>query len=36
VQVFLRFRDFPGKYIMHCHNTIHEDHSMMGRFDIVP
>jgi FtsP/CotA-like multicopper oxidase with cupredoxin domain len=36
VQVFLRFRDFPGKYLMHCHNTIHEDHSMMGRFDIVP
>ncbi|TFZ00703.1 bilirubin oxidase [Ramlibacter henchirensis] len=35
VQVYLRFRDFPGKYIMHCHNTIHEDHAMMARFDIV-
>ncbi|KQT11628.1 hypothetical protein ASG30_04830 [Ramlibacter sp. Leaf400] len=36
VQVFLRFRDFPGKYLMHCHNTIHEDHAMMGRYDILP
>jgi FtsP/CotA-like multicopper oxidase with cupredoxin domain len=35
VSVFLRFRDFTGKYIMHCHNTIHEDHAMMGRYDIV-
>jgi FtsP/CotA-like multicopper oxidase with cupredoxin domain len=34
VSVFLRFRDFPGRYIMHCHNTIHEDHSMMIRYDI--
>jgi FtsP/CotA-like multicopper oxidase with cupredoxin domain len=34
VSVFLRFRDFTGKYIMHCHNTIHEDHAMMGRYDI--
>jgi FtsP/CotA-like multicopper oxidase with cupredoxin domain len=36
VRVFLRFRDFEGKYMMHCHNTIHEDHAMMIRFDIVP
>jgi len=35
VRVFLRFRDFLGKYVMHCHNTIHEDHAMMGRWDIV-
>ncbi|TFZ05493.1 bilirubin oxidase [Ramlibacter henchirensis] len=35
VQVFLRFRDFVGKYVIHCHNTIHEDHAMMGRWDIV-
>jgi FtsP/CotA-like multicopper oxidase with cupredoxin domain len=35
VQVFMRFRDFTGKYVMHCHNTIHEDHSMMARWDIV-
>jgi FtsP/CotA-like multicopper oxidase with cupredoxin domain len=33
--VFLRFRDFVGKYVMHCHNTVHEDHAMMVRWDIV-
>lgn len=33
-RVFLRFRDFPGKYVMHCHNTVHEDHEMMMRWDI--
>ncbi|MDB5890825.1 MAG: hypothetical protein JWP47_1656 [Polaromonas sp.] len=36
VQVFIRFRDFLGAYMMHCHNLIHEDHAMMLRFDIVP
>lgn len=29
-----RFRDFTGKYVMHCHNTIHEDAAMMVRWDI--
>jgi FtsP/CotA-like multicopper oxidase with cupredoxin domain len=36
VKVFLRFRDFNGKYMMHCHNLIHEDHAMMIRWDVVP
>jgi FtsP/CotA-like multicopper oxidase with cupredoxin domain len=35
MRVFLRFRDFAGKYVMHCHNMIHEDHMMMVRWDIV-
>ena len=35
VEVFLRFRDFKGKYVMHCHNLAHEDHEMMVRWDIV-
>jgi FtsP/CotA-like multicopper oxidase with cupredoxin domain len=35
VQVFLRFRDFLGKYPIHCHNVLHEDHEMMLRFDVV-
>ena len=35
LRVFLRFRDFLGKYMMHCHNLIHEDHAMMIRWDIV-
>ncbi|MBA2964799.1 MULTISPECIES: multicopper oxidase family protein [Ramlibacter] len=36
IRVFLRFRDFSGKYVMHCHNLIHEDHAMMVRYDILP
>jgi FtsP/CotA-like multicopper oxidase with cupredoxin domain len=35
VRILIRFRDFRGKYVMHCHNLIHEDHAMMLRFDIV-
>jgi FtsP/CotA-like multicopper oxidase with cupredoxin domain len=35
VKVFIRFRDFTGKYMMHCHNLTHEDHAMMIRFDVV-
>jgi FtsP/CotA-like multicopper oxidase with cupredoxin domain len=35
VRVLIRFRDFGGKYMMHCHNLTHEDHAMMVRFDIV-
>ena len=36
VRVLVRFRDYVGKYVMHCHNLIHEDHAMMGRWDIEP
>ncbi len=35
IEIFLRFRDFKGKYLMHCHNLVHEDHAMMVRWDIV-
>jgi FtsP/CotA-like multicopper oxidase with cupredoxin domain len=35
IRVLLRFRDFKGKYVMHCHNLVHEDHAMMLRWDIV-
>ena len=34
VTLFFRFRDFLGRYPMHCHNTIHEDHAMMLRWEI--
>jgi FtsP/CotA-like multicopper oxidase with cupredoxin domain len=33
-RVFLRFRDFEGRYVMHCHNLLHEDHAMMIWFEI--
>jgi FtsP/CotA-like multicopper oxidase with cupredoxin domain len=36
VQLFFRFRDFVGRYPMHCHNLVHEDHAMMLRWDIGP
>ena len=35
VKVFVRFRDFTGKYLLHCHNLSHEDHAMMARWDVV-
>ncbi|NQD92881.1 multicopper oxidase domain-containing protein [Pseudomonas sp. CrR25] len=35
IRVLVRFRDFYGKYVMHCHNLIHEDHAMMVRWDIA-
>lgn len=35
VRIFIRFRDFTGKYMMHCHNLTHEDHAMMVRFDVI-
>ncbi len=32
--VALRFREFGGAYMEHCHNTQHEDHAMLLRWDI--
>jgi FtsP/CotA-like multicopper oxidase with cupredoxin domain len=34
VEIFLKFRDYTGPYVFHCHNMEHEDHAMMGRFDV--
>ncbi|MCI0588508.1 MAG: multicopper oxidase domain-containing protein [Planctomycetes bacterium] len=36
VKLFMQFRDWLGKYPMHCHNTVHEDHQMMLRWDVIP
>lgn len=36
MSLYVRFRDWLGRYPMHCHNTVHEDHAMMVRFDVVP
>lgn len=35
-QIKMQFRDFLGHYPMHCHNTVHEDHAMMLRWEIIP
>jgi len=29
VEVYRNFRTYTGKYVAHCHNLAHEDHSMM-------
>jgi len=36
VLLFFRFRDWLGKYPIHCHNVIHEDHAMMGLWNVEP
>jgi FtsP/CotA-like multicopper oxidase with cupredoxin domain len=33
VQLAIRFREFAGTYMEHCHNTQHEDHAMLMRWD---
>ncbi len=34
VEIAIRFREFAGSYMEHCHNTQHEDHSMLLRWDL--
>ena len=36
VRVIVRFDDFPGKWMFHCHILDHEDHGMMGILDVRP
>lgn len=36
VRVFYRFGDFRGRYVIHCHNNVHEDNAMMLIWDIQP
>lgn len=35
VQVMARFAPHKGKYMVHCHNIVHEDHDMMTQFEVV-
>jgi FtsP/CotA-like multicopper oxidase with cupredoxin domain len=34
VSVYLQFREFAGTFVEHCHNTVHEDHAMLLRWDV--
>jgi spore coat protein A len=36
VRVILRFTDFTGRYLVHCHNLEHEDDAMMAQFEVLP
>ena len=35
VQVIMRFLDFTGIYVYHCHNLEHEDMGMMRNFEVI-
>ncbi|GAB3669380.1 hypothetical protein GCM10028813_53120 [Ramlibacter alkalitolerans] len=34
VELAIQFREFAGTYVEHCHNTQHEDTSMLLRWDV--
>lgn len=34
IQVIAKFEPRRGKYVIHCHNTVHEDHDMMTQYQI--
>ncbi len=35
VEVYIKFHDHRGSFVLHCHNMEHEDHAMMARFDVI-
>ena len=35
VRVLARFGPTPGRYMVHCHNLVHEDHDMMHQFIVL-
>ncbi|MGZ5403899.1 MAG: multicopper oxidase family protein, partial [Nocardioides sp.] len=35
VRVLVGFHGGRGRYMMHCHNLVHEDHDMMAQFEII-
>jgi FtsP/CotA-like multicopper oxidase with cupredoxin domain len=35
IELLMKF-DGCGKYMVHCHNLIHEDHDMMTQFEVQP
>ena len=35
VQFQVRFGEFGGAYVNHCHNTVHEDSAMLLRYDVL-
>lgn len=36
VRVVARFGPHTGRYMLHCHNLVHEDHDMMAQFRVGP
>jgi FtsP/CotA-like multicopper oxidase with cupredoxin domain len=35
VDVYVKFDNYKGPFVFHCHNIEHEDHQMMARFDVI-
>jgi spore coat protein A, manganese oxidase len=35
VEVIMKWSGYKGRYLLHCHNLEHEDHSMMARVDVL-
>ncbi len=35
VKIQVRFGEYGGAYVTHCHNTVHEDWAMLLRFDLL-
>jgi spore coat protein A len=35
VRIAMTFEGYTGRYMFHCHNLAHEDHSMMGQMKVV-
>ncbi len=33
-EIIMRFGDYPGRYVFHCHNLEHEDMAMMANFTV--
>lgn len=36
VRVAVKFGPHTGRYMIHCHNLVHEDHDMMAQFRVGP
>jgi len=35
VRTIAEFKNFKGRFVLHCHNTSHEDHDMMTQWEVV-
>lgn len=35
VKIIMKWEHFTGKYVLHCHNSEHEDHAMMMQYEVV-
>ncbi|MGI9383453.1 MAG: multicopper oxidase family protein [Methyloligellaceae bacterium] len=35
VRIQVKFSEFGGAYVSHCHNTVHEDFAMLARYDVL-